>query len=135
MVNYYLTILVFGQSPRYFVNIFYMITYTNSESIETNNSHNRFHNQTYHRRANFYPLRAACGTLIKSRVQGRFLIFKNLLEMINWRWKKYEKYHIEEKTVEELIAETNQLLKKSSGEMTKENVHEDDAACGYFKDN
>ena len=44
-----------------------------------------------------------------------------------------KKYPIEYKTVEELVAEANELL-KDSYEMTEEEEMEDDAAGGYFED-
>lgn len=45
-----------------------------------------------------------------------------------------KKYPIEYKTVEELVAEANELLKNSTGEMTGEEEMEDDAEGGYFED-
>ena len=40
----------------------------------------------------------------------------------------------DEKTVEELVAEANLLLKSSIGEMTEEEARENDAEGGYFED-
>lgn len=46
--------------------------------------------------------------------------------------KKY-KCPFDEKTVEELVKEANELLKISTGEMTEEEQIEDDAEGGYFQ--
>ena len=52
--------------------------------------------------------------------------------------EKYEqhmkKYPIEEKTVEELVAEANRILAAGVTEMTEEEEMEDDAEGGYFED-
>lgn len=40
----------------------------------------------------------------------------------------------EEKTMEELLAEANALLKLRTIEMTEEEIIEDDAEGGYFED-
>lgn len=45
-----------------------------------------------------------------------------------------KKNPFEEKTVEELVAEANELVKRSVGEMTEEEAREDDAEGGYFED-
>ena len=44
------------------------------------------------------------------------------------------KYPFEEKSIEELVAEATELLKNSVGDMTEEEVLEDDADGGYFQD-
>jgi len=38
------------------------------------------------------------------------------------------------KSVNELVAEANELLKNSTGEITEEEAIEDDAEGGYFQD-
>ena len=44
-------------------------------------------------------------------------------------------YPIEDKTLEELIAEANELLRNSDGrELTYEEQMEEDAEAGYFED-
>ena len=48
-----------------------------------------------------------------------------------WSMKKYP---IVEKSIEELVAEATELLKNSVGEMTEEEVLEDDADGGYFQE-
>ena len=44
------------------------------------------------------------------------------------------KYPIEEKTVEELVKEADELLRNSTGELTEEEETEDDAEGGYFQE-
>jgi len=44
------------------------------------------------------------------------------------------KYPFEEKSIEELLKEANELLKNSTREMTEEEEIEDDAEYGYFQD-
>ena len=48
--------------------------------------------------------------------------------------KQKSKYPFEEKSVEELVAEANELLRKCTREMTEEEEIEDDAEGGYFQD-
>ena len=48
--------------------------------------------------------------------------------------KHMKKYPIEEKTVEELVAEANRILAAGVTEMTEEEEMEDDAEGGYFED-
>lgn len=44
-----------------------------------------------------------------------------------------KKLPLDEKSVEELVREANELLKNSIGEMTEEEEIEDDAEGGYFQ--
>lgn len=43
------------------------------------------------------------------------------------------KYPIEEKTIEELVNEANNLLANSTGWLTEAEIIEDDAEGGYFQ--
>ena len=45
-----------------------------------------------------------------------------------------KKYPIEEKSIQELVKEANELLRNSIGTMTEEEEIEDDAEYGYFQD-
>lgn len=45
-----------------------------------------------------------------------------------------KKYPFETKTLAELIEEANRILASSVAELTEEEVMEDDADGGYFKD-
>ena len=44
-----------------------------------------------------------------------------------------KKFPFEEKSIEELVKEIDELLKNSTTEMTEEEIIEDDAEGGYFQ--